>query len=93
MIRTTTVGDARSEVGDCVLCSFYSTFLILSLLDSLFCALSNKHLTSHDGLNQYGLMSATIGESGRIDGSECVRPQEVLTMLSNVETCFEHMDI
>ncbi|KRX12385.1 hypothetical protein T07_10683, partial [Trichinella nelsoni] len=52
----------QSKVGDCVLCGCYSTFLILSLFDSLFCALSNKHLTSHDGLNQYALMSATKGE-------------------------------
>ncbi|KRX31895.1 hypothetical protein T09_5660, partial [Trichinella sp. T9] len=36
---------------------------------------------------------ATNGERGRIDGPEWVRPPEVLTMVSNVETWFEHMEL
>ncbi|KRY06479.1 hypothetical protein T12_6444 [Trichinella patagoniensis] len=36
---------------------------------------------------------ATNGERGRIDGLEWVRPPEVLTMVSNVETWFEHMEL
>ncbi|KRY38245.1 hypothetical protein T01_7400 [Trichinella spiralis] len=47
---TLTVGDAKSEAGDRVGCDCYFVFFILSLLFSLFCALSNKLLTSHNGL-------------------------------------------
>ncbi|KRZ65375.1 Retrovirus-related Pol polyprotein from transposon, partial [Trichinella papuae] len=36
---------------------------------------------------------ATSGERDRIDGPEWVRPPEVLTMVSNVETWFEHMEL
>ncbi|KRX48538.1 Transposon Ty3-I Gag-Pol polyprotein [Trichinella murrelli] len=36
---------------------------------------------------------ATNGERGRIDGPEWVRPPEVLTMVSNVEIWFEHMEL
>ncbi|KRX42860.1 hypothetical protein T06_10155, partial [Trichinella sp. T6] len=35
----------------------------------------------------------TNGEGGKIDGPEWVRPPEVLTMVSNVETWFEHMEL
>ncbi|KRX62867.1 hypothetical protein T06_12314 [Trichinella sp. T6] len=37
--------------------------------------------------------SSTNGEGGRIDGPEWARPPEILTMLLNVETCFEHMEM
>ncbi|KRX34471.1 Histone H2B 7 [Trichinella murrelli] len=37
--------------------------------------------------------SSTNGERGRIDGPEWARPPEILTMLLNVETCFEHMEM
>ncbi|KRZ83736.1 hypothetical protein T08_11406 [Trichinella sp. T8] len=36
---------------------------------------------------------ATNGERSKIDGPEWVRPPEVLTMVSNVETWFEHMEL
>ncbi|KRY42282.1 Retrovirus-related Pol polyprotein from transposon 17.6 [Trichinella spiralis] len=36
---------------------------------------------------------ATHGERDRIDGPEWVKPPEVLTMVSNVETWFEHMEL
>ncbi|KRY05672.1 hypothetical protein T12_7894, partial [Trichinella patagoniensis] len=36
---------------------------------------------------------ATNGERGRIDGPEWVRTPEILTMVSNVETWFEHMEL
>ncbi|KRY36438.1 hypothetical protein T01_15832 [Trichinella spiralis] len=48
--QTSTVGDAWSKAGDRGRCGCYSVFLILSLLFSLFCALSNKLLTSRDGV-------------------------------------------
>ncbi|KRY49993.1 hypothetical protein T03_11234 [Trichinella britovi] len=37
--------------------------------------------------------SSTNGERGRIDGLEWARPSEILSMLLNVETCFEHMEM
>ncbi|KRX29395.1 hypothetical protein T05_953, partial [Trichinella murrelli] len=36
---------------------------------------------------------ATNGERGKIDGPEWVRLPEVLTMVSNVKTWFEHMEL
>ncbi|KRY50017.1 hypothetical protein T03_7787 [Trichinella britovi] len=37
--------------------------------------------------------SSTNGERGRIDGLEWARPSEILSMLLNVETCFDHMEM
>ncbi|KRY44862.1 hypothetical protein T03_7061 [Trichinella britovi] len=38
-------------------------------------------------------MSSTNGERVRIDGPEWARPPEILSMLLNVETCFDHMEM
>ncbi|KRY30844.1 hypothetical protein T01_14285 [Trichinella spiralis] len=48
--RTSTVGDAKLEAGDCF-CGCCSVFLILSLVFLPFCSLSNKQLTSCDCMN------------------------------------------
>ncbi|KRZ48930.1 hypothetical protein T02_15513 [Trichinella nativa] len=43
--------------------------------------------------NHVAPTSATNGERGRIDGPEWVRPPEILTMRSNVETGFGHIEM
>ncbi|KRX14719.1 hypothetical protein T07_7838, partial [Trichinella nelsoni] len=92
-LMTSTVGAAKSEADDCVRRGCYSVFLIGSLLFSLFCALSNKLLTSCDGLKSRSADERYSGERGRIDDPEWVRPPDVLTRSSNAETWFEHMKL
>ncbi|KRZ70301.1 hypothetical protein T10_7894 [Trichinella papuae] len=43
--------------------------------------------------NHVAPASATNGEHGKIDGPEWIKPPEVLTMVSNVETWFEDMEM
>ncbi|KRZ83155.1 hypothetical protein T08_9574 [Trichinella sp. T8] len=67
-------------------CGCYFVFLISSLLFTLFCALSNKLLTSRNGLKSRSADERYSGERGRIDGPEWVRPLHVLTRSFNAET-------